>query len=36
MPRTFRLIRMGEAHRLTQSGIMGWPEDILPGRHMQV
>lgn len=34
MQRTFRLIRLGDANRLTQSGIFGFPEDLLPGRQM--
>lgn len=34
MSSSFRLIRLEDAHRLTQSGIVGLPEDFLPGRYM--
>lgn len=34
MAPSFRLVRLGAAHRLTQGGLVGSPEDFLPGRHM--
>lgn len=35
MTRTFRLIRVGDAHRLTLGSIEGWPEDPA-GRFMPI
>ena len=32
--RTGRLVRVGDAHRLTQGSIVGRPEDFLPGRQI--
>lgn len=32
--RTTRLVRLGDAHRLTLGSVVGQPEDALPGRQI--